>query len=198
MLTSITPLGERGRGNRWRTTSAWLIFGHVVGGAALGLALAGAGALAVFLRLDPAPPVSAAIVSAAVLGCAAFDLSGRRIPGRRQVDERWLGRYRGWVYGLGFGVQLGFGFVTVVNTALLVAVCVAGVLLGATEAMLVGVVYGAARGLSATVTGRIRDTASLRRMHRRLDRLERPVRWGTAVALAALALATMAVGSIFA
>ncbi|MCQ3806328.1 MAG: hypothetical protein OXB92_15710 [Acidimicrobiaceae bacterium] len=195
MLTSITPLGERGRGNRWRTTSAWLTAGHVLGGAALGMALAGAGALAALLRLDPVPPASTVIAGAAVLGCAAFDLSGHRIPGRRQVDERWLGRYRGWVYGLGFGVQLGFGFVTVVNTALLVAVCVAGVLLGATEALLVGVVYGAARGLSATVNGRIRDTASLRRMHRRLDGLERPVRWGAATALAALALATMAVGS---
>lgn len=198
MLTSITPLGERGRGNRWRTTSAWLIFGHVVGGAALGLALAGIGALVVLLGFDPAPVASTAIVGAAVLGCAAFDLGGRRIPGRRQVDERWLSRYRGWVYGLGFGVQLGFGFVTVVNTALFVAVCVSGVLLPATEALLVGVVYGTARSLVATVNGRIRDTASLRRMHRRLDGLERPVRWGAAMTLAALALATMAVGSIVA
>ncbi len=191
MLTSITPLGERGRGNRWRTTSVWLIFGHVVGGAALGLVLAGAGALVVSLGLDPAPVASTAIASAVVLGCAAFDLSGRRISGRRQVDERWLSRYRGWVYGLGFGVQLGFGFVTVVNTALFVAVCVAGVLLPATEALLLGVVYGVTRGLVATVNGRIRDTASLRRMHRCLDGLERPVRWGAAVALAVLAVGSI-------
>ncbi len=198
MLTSITPLGERGRGNRWRNTSAWLIFGHVVGGAALGLVLMGAGALVVLLGFGLAPVTSTVIVGVVVLGCAAFDLSGRRIPGRRQVDERWLSRYRGWVYGLGFGVQLGFGFVTVLNTALFVAVCVAGVLLGASEALLLGVVYGTTRGLAATVNGRIRDTASLRRMHRRLDGLERPVRWGTAVVLATLALATMAVGSIVA
>ena len=26
----------------------------------------------------------------------------------------WLGRYRSWVYGLGFGVQLGAGVTTVV------------------------------------------------------------------------------------
>ena len=191
MLTSITPLGERGRGNRWRTTSAWLIFGHVVGGSALGLLLAGVGAILVLLGLELAPPTSTAIVSVVVLGSAVFDLTGRRIPGRRQVDERWLTKYRGWVYGLGFGVQLGFGFVTVANTALFVAVCVAGALLSATNSLLLGVVYGATRGLVASVNGRIRDTASLRRMHRLLDGLERPVRWGAAVALAALAFGSI-------
>jgi hypothetical protein len=28
---------------------------------------------------------------------------------QRQVDERWLTTYRGWVYGAGFGFQLGAG-----------------------------------------------------------------------------------------
>ena len=191
MLTSITPLGERGRGNRWRTTSAWLIFGHVVGGSALGLLLAAVGAILVLLGLEPAPATATAILSVVVLGSAVFDLSGRRIPGRRQVDERWLTKYRGWVYGLGFGVQLGLGFVTVVNTALFVAVCFAAVLLPATNSLLLGVVYGVTRGLVASVNGRIRDTASLRRMHRRLDSLERPVRWGAAMALAALAFGSI-------
>ena len=191
MLTSITPLGERGRGNRWRTTSAWLIFGHVVGGSALGLLLAGVGAILVLLGLELAPATATAVVSVVVLVSAVFDLTGRRIPGRRQVDERWLTKYRGWVYGLGFGVQLGLGFVTVVNTALFVAVCVAGVLFPATNSLLLGVVYGATRGLVASVNGRIRDTASLRRMHRRLDSLERPVRWGAAVVLAALAFGSI-------
>ena len=191
MLTSITPLGERGRGNRWRTTSAWLIFGHVVGGSALGLLLAAVGAILVLLGLELAPATATAILSVVVLGSAVFDLSGRRIPGRRQVDERWLTKYRGWVYGLGFGVQLGLGFVTVVNTALFVAVCFAAVLLPATNSLLLGVVYGVTRGLVASVNGRIRDTASLRRMHRRLDSLERPVRWGAAMALAALAFGSI-------
>ena len=191
MLTSITPLGERGRGNRWRTTSAWLIFGHVVGGSALGLLLAAVGAILVLLGLELAPATATAVVSVVVLGSAGFDLTGRRIPGRRQVDERWLTKYRGWVYGLGFGVQLGLGFVTVVNTALFVAVCFAAVLLPATNSLLLGVVYGVTRGLVASVNGRIRDTASLRRMHRRLDSLERPVRWGAAMALAALAFGSI-------
>ena len=127
MLTSITPLGERGRGNRWVTTSAWLIFGHVVGGFALGLLLAGVGALFAFAGVELGRATSIAVVSVVLLASALFDLGGGRMPGRRQVDERWLTKYRGWVYGLGFGAQLGFGFVTVVNTAVFVAVCVAGV-----------------------------------------------------------------------
>ena len=191
MLTSITPLGERGRGNRWVTTSAWLIFGHVVGGFALGLLLAGVGALFAFAGVELGQATSIAVVSVVVLASALFDLGGGRMPGRRQVDERWLTKYRGWVYGLGFGGQLGFGFVTVVNTAVFVAVCVAGVLLPATNALLLGVVYGSTRGLVASSNGRVRSTAALRRMHRRLDLFERPIRWGAAVAVAALALGSV-------
>ena len=36
---------------------------------------------------------------------------------RRQVNERWLDEYRGWVYGLGFGAQLGLGVTTVITSA---------------------------------------------------------------------------------
>ena len=46
MLTSISPLGERGRGHRWGVTVGWLAVGHAVGGAVLGgLMAAGAAAL---------------------------------------------------------------------------------------------------------------------------------------------------------
>ncbi len=191
MLTSITPLGERGRGNRWATTSAWLMFGHVVGGLALGSLLAGIGFLVAFAGIEFGRATSTAIVSTVALAGGLFDLAGGRMPGRRQVDERWLTRYRGWVYGLGFGAQLGFGFVTVVNTALFVAACVAGVLLPMTNALLIGVVYGTVRGLVASSNGRVRSTASLRRMHQRLDRFEKPVRWGAAAAVAALAVGSI-------
>ena len=191
MLTSITPLGERGRGNRWRTTAAWLILGHVVGGLALGSLLAGVGALIVAVGLTPGSGTAIALVGAVALVGAAFDLAGGRIPGRRQVNERWLTKYRGWVYGLGFGTQLGFGLVTVVNTALFVAVCVAGALLSAAHSLVLGAFYGATRGLVGCVNGRVRNPASLRHMHRRLDRLERPVRWATAVALTVLAVGSI-------
>ncbi|MYB02960.1 MAG: hypothetical protein F4Y13_01830, partial [Acidimicrobiaceae bacterium] len=43
MLTSISPLGERARGNRWWLTVGWLSLGAVVGGAVVGVALGAAG-----------------------------------------------------------------------------------------------------------------------------------------------------------
>ena len=49
MLTSISPLGERARGNRWWQTVWWLVLGAVLGGAALGAALGALGALGLAL-----------------------------------------------------------------------------------------------------------------------------------------------------
>src|SRR4051794_12975770 len=100
MLASITPLGERGRGRRWgRTVGAYLV-ASVVGGAALGAVAGGIGGL-----LGGAPLVGVAVVAGVA---AVADLFVARLPGpRRQVDERWLVRYRGWVYAAGFGAQLG-------------------------------------------------------------------------------------------
>src|SRR5690242_11921650 len=108
MLTSITPLGERGRGARWGVTFAFMLLGGAAGGALMGLL---AGALGSLLLGEPG---SAELIAIGVLlaVAAAFDLgiAGLRLPTlRRQVDERWLSAYRGWVYGLGFGFQLGTG-----------------------------------------------------------------------------------------
>ena len=36
---------------------------------------------------------------------------------KRQVNEYWLGRYRAWVYGSGFGWQIGAGVTTYIMTA---------------------------------------------------------------------------------
>ena len=36
MLASITPLSERGRGHRYRSTAGWFVAGATVGGATLG------------------------------------------------------------------------------------------------------------------------------------------------------------------
>ena len=193
MLTSITPLGERGRGQRWELTSAWLFVGHVIGGAALGALLAAVG-WTLRTLVGPADASTALVMIAlvAVVG-AAVDLAGWRLPGTRQVDERWLTTYRGWVYGLGFGVQLGFGLVTVVNTALLGAVLVAGVAVSAPAALVLGVVYGATRGVMATATGWVRSLDRLRRLHRWLDRSDVSVRRAAAGVAALAALTAVAV-----
>ena len=36
---------------------------------------------------------------------------------RYSVDERWLVKYRRWIYAGGYGVQIGTGFATYVMTA---------------------------------------------------------------------------------
>ena len=112
-MGSITPLGERGRGRRWGRTVTAYVVGSALGGAAAGAA---AGALGGMVqRAAPAGAgllwfaAAAALTGAAVdAALAAAALPWKRLPGpRRQVNEEWLTRYRGWVYGAGFGVQLG-------------------------------------------------------------------------------------------
>ena len=45
-------------------------------------------------------------------------VGGAHLPtNHRQVNERWLDDYRGWVYGIGYGFQLGMGVVTIVTSA---------------------------------------------------------------------------------
>src|SRR4051812_36831787 len=111
MLTSISPLGERARSHRWGVTATAYVVGSVLGGATTGAVLGLAGS-----RLH----ASTTVLLVAAVGClvaAALDVAGRVPTGHRQVDEDWLVRYRGWVYGLAFGYQLGLGIVTVVTSA---------------------------------------------------------------------------------
>src|SRR5579872_1550322 len=142
MLASINPLGERARGNRWGLTAAAYTVGAVAAAAAVGAVLGGLGAG----RLDLAARV--AVVGGTLVVAGAADLlgPGRVVTVRRQVDEDWLTRYRGWVYGVGFGAQLGVGVVTVVTTATVYAWLVAAALAGSVVAgVVVGVAFGAAR-----------------------------------------------------
>src|SRR5450631_4176274 len=103
MLASINPLGERTRSQRYSVTVVAYIVGSTVAGAILGAVLGFVG--------TPAARPEVALTAVALLATVGtlFDgRRGRRVPGpRRQVDESWLVTYRGWVYGAGFGVQLG-------------------------------------------------------------------------------------------
>ncbi|MEM9201502.1 MAG: hypothetical protein AAGC53_07570 [Actinomycetota bacterium] len=178
MLTSITPFGERGRGQRWWLTATWLTIGHGAGGLVLGLALVVLAAG----RNEIGGAVSADVqlwsIAVAAVAAAIFDLSGGRLPGRRQVDERWLTTYRGWVYGVGFGFQLGLGFVTVVNTALFLVVIGAGVIIGGQQALWLGGLYGAVRAVMALLNARVRTVEELKVLHRRLDGIGPALRVG--------------------
>ena len=108
MLATVTPLAERARGHRYRSTATWFVAGGTVGGVTLGLVMA---ALALGVRAAaPSTVVLAAIACAAALVAAASDarLGGFHLPFHsRQVNERWLDQFRPWVYGAGFGWQIG-------------------------------------------------------------------------------------------
>lgn len=189
MLTSITPLGERGRGHRYAVTMTAYVVGCLLGGATTGLVLGALGSLL------PTLPVLL-LAGTACLAAALVDLRGLRL-GRRQVDEDWLTRYRGWVYGLGFGYQLGLGVVTVVTSAAtLAALAVMLLTQSVLGGLLVGLVFGGARALPALVLGRAQTHVQLRGLARRLDQQARPFARATAGALAAGGLVLLTGGAL--
>lgn len=165
MLSSINPLGERARGQSFWVTVSWYVSGSAFGGLALGWV---GGTLGSWL---PAGDWRLAGVILACLVGAALDISGERPPSiHRQVDENWLVRYRGWVYGLGFGFQLGLGVVTIVTTASVYAVVAISVLIGSsTFGALIGGIFGLARSLVIIRVARVRDPGSLRHVMRHLQ-----------------------------
>jgi MFS family permease len=170
MLSTITPMAERSRGRRWGLTAAWFLLGALVGGATLG-ALAAVGAAGVALLQ---PSVTAALLVAAVvaLAAAAADLGlGTRLPHhRRQVDEVWLDQYRSWVYGVGFGWQIGTGLATYIMTAGVYLTVVLGALSGRPGvAFGIGVLFGVVRGLAIFLGARLTDPQRLRSFHQRFD-----------------------------
>ena len=178
MLGSITPLGERGRGNRWGLTAAAYAGASTLGGLLVGsfAGLGGAALRLVGLRLDP-PAALLVVAAAAVLGLVAdAGLLGFGLPTlRRQVDERWIGRYRGWVVGLGFGFQLGLGVATIVTaSATWAALAAAAASQSVTGGALVGLVFGAVRAAPLLAAGRTSTPDALRRLHLRLAGLSRP------------------------
>ncbi len=181
MLASITPLGERGRQAHWGVTITAFALGAAGAGALAGAgagavgeiasrALAGGGAARASDALGAHSRL--AVLAVGLLAAIMLDAGARPVPGpRRQVDERWLDDYRGWVYGLGFGAQLGLGVTTVVTSAatyvaLLAALLTADPLRGA---VIVGC-YGAIRGLTPLAAAGVRAPGQLLLMHRRLDR----------------------------
>jgi hypothetical protein len=179
MLTSISPLGERIKGNRWVVTVSWLTAGSMLGGAILG---AGCGLIGMALFGRLADSARILVLVGAFLAAAPWDFFDRRFPGRRQVDENWLTSYRSWVYGGGFGVQLGVGLATVVFTALVPVMMLAAMLSDSlVAAIAIGIVFGATRGASLLLAASVRTPADLRQLHRRLDEYDARVRRAGAV-----------------
>jgi hypothetical protein len=188
MLASITPLGERSRGFSWNLTVAAFAAGSIGAAAAAGAAAGAIGSL-----LPDASgwrPVALLIVLAATVALDASPL-GRWLPtSGRQVNEDWLGRYRGWVYGFGFGAQLGVGIATIVTSAAVYAALLVALLTGSAQAgLIIGACGGMVRALTLLPARSAIDRESLMALHRRLASMELRTRYATRlVELAALAL----------
>jgi hypothetical protein len=204
MVSTITPVGERGRGNSYRNTAAWFVAGATVGGAMLG------GAAAVVARAVGALHLSAGVVLSIAAAGSALAAAGDAGLGvhfplfRRQVNERWLDQFRGWFYGVGFGWQIGVGFATYIMTAaVFLTVLLAALTASPLAAIALGTAFGVTRGLAVLLTWRLDTPAELRAFHQRFHRLGAPVRSAVigvelAVALIASLVASPPAGAMFA
>jgi hypothetical protein len=197
MLATITPLAERGRGHRYRTTATWFVAGSVLGGASLGAVMALLAGVVGALGASPIELASVAVVAGVVTVAADARIHGFRLPAHhRQVNERWLDQFRPWVYGAGFGWQIGTGLATYIKTCAVYLTMVLAALTGSPEtALLVGVLFGLVRGLAVFLGHRITSTAALADFHRRFTAADRPALVTVIVCEAATTLAVLTVVS---
>jgi hypothetical protein len=202
MLSTITPMAEAGRGHRFRSTSVWFVIGSVAGGLTLG-GLMAAIALAV-AALEATTTTALWIVAAASLIAAVSDgrISGFHLPGHdRQVNERWLDQYRSWVYGGGFGWQIGVGLATYIMTAgVYLLILMGGLTASPWIAIALGGLFGLVRGLAVYLAAGLDSGEKLLVFHERFESWREPVRQSMIVVQALVAVvaaaATGAGGSI--
>lgn len=197
MLGSISPVGETARGQRWWLTVTAYVVGSVLGGAVIGLALGALGA-AVSSVVEIGMPLRLGLLAATALVGAGIDAAvlPLRFPSwRRQVDERWLTEYRGWVYGAGFGFQLGTGFATIVPAAVTYTAFAAALLsLSPAGGLAVGAAFGLMRSLPLLLTARLHTAAALYAATRRVEAAEPTA--GRIAVLGQLTIAATAVAAI--
>jgi hypothetical protein len=179
-------------------TVLWYVAGSVAGGAGIGLAMGAVGSAAqgpVGVSARIAVGVLALVIAFGVV----LDLGvlGARLPTvRRQVNEEWLHRYRGWVYGLGFGVQLGVGFSTVVEISAVYGAFAAALLSGsARTGLLIGGTFGLTRAGTILSVATVRRTDNLVTVDALLRRWDGAAR-GLAVALETILLAAAVVALV--
>ena len=197
MLGSISPVGEAARGQRWWLTAGAYTVASTIAGATTGLLLGAAGAgLGLVVELSVATRLMALAV--VVLAGALIDarLSPLPLPTvHRQVDERWLTTYRGWIYGAGFGLQLGTGVVTIVVSAATYTMLFAALLtMTVPGGVAVGTAFGVVRSLPLLLTARLRTPARLHQATRRVAASE-PLAQRLTVA-GQLATAVAAIGMV--
>ena len=166
MLSSITPLGQRGRGGSWTRTVVAFWVGAMLAGSVL---FGGLGLLGEFFL-----PVPVGWWVVLVIGVAgALDLL--KVPPwgpRRQVNEDWLREFRDWVVGLGFGAQLGLGIVTIVTTWSVWALVLIAPAVGLGTSILMGLTFGVGRSVLLVWTRPVNDSRVLGIVMARFARLE--------------------------
>ena len=197
MLSTITPLGEQARRNRYATSVCWFMAGAVIGGATLG---AGAAAMAAgigALDLSVEVRVGIAALAAAVTLVSDLGLGGFRLPSHtRQVNETWLDQFRSWVYAGGFGWQIGVGLATYVTTsAVYLMLALAALTASPLAALAVVTGFGLVRGLAILLGVGLTTPERMMALHRRLDELL-PTAQRAIVAMQALVL-SVAVGAVW-
>jgi hypothetical protein len=169
MLATITPLSELGRGHRYRATATWFVVGSVVGGVTLGSAAAALTVGVDSLHLTARERVVVALAATALAVTSDLGLGGFHLPvHHRQVNERWLDRFRPWVYGAGFGWQVGTGLATYIMTAAVYLMIGLSALTGMPWlALSAGALFGLVRGLSVLLGRHITSPQTLSAFHRR-------------------------------
>lgn len=182
MLSSIHPLGERSRNNRWSATIVAFTLGAIAAASSIGAVL---GTLGSTLSVPP-------VVVGIVVGVAGLlDMTGRAALGpERQVNERWIDSYRGIVYGSGFGAQLGAGVATFVVSWGVYAVFFLEFSSGSTlGGAAIGTTFGLSRALLPLASGWVDRPSRLTALHRHLAGLARPMHLATASVLMVVGVA---------
>lgn len=197
MLATITPLAELGRGHRYRTTATWFVVGSVLGGASLGVVMALLATAVGALAPTGAELASVAVVAGAITVAADIRIGAFRLPvHHRQVNERWLDQFRPWVYGAGFGWQIGAGLATYIKTCAVYLMIVLAALTGSPEvALVVGIAFGLVRGIAVFLGRHITTSAALAGFHRRFMAADRYALVGIVVCEAGTTLALSMGGS---
>ncbi len=194
MLSTITPVAEAGRGHSFRSTSTWFVIGSVVGGLTLGSLMAAIAALTARFGLTASLALGITVVASLLAAASDGRLAGFHIPGHdRQVNERWLDRYRSWVYGAGFGWQIGVGVATYIMTsALYLLILMGGLTAEPVFAIALGALFGLVRGLAVYLASGLDSTERLLSFHARFESHREAVRQTTIVVLAVVSVAAAA------
>jgi hypothetical protein len=195
MLSTITPLAESGRGRRFATTARWYVVGSIAGGLTLGGGMALLAAAIANVSVSRGTVLWAVAIASILAAASDGRLGGFQLPGHdRQVNEMWLERYRSWVYGTGFGWQIGVGLATYIMTGGLYLMILMATISGQPWwAVAAGLVFGLIRGAAVYLARSLDLPEAVLSFHRRFEALRQPTRRAMILVLTLVALLAISV-----